>query len=58
LKFTVSGYVKVHVRIMDDQEDHLTNKLVEISVEDTGVGISQENQKKLFKLFGFIQETS
>lgn len=43
---------------MDDQEDHLTNKLVEISVEDTGVGISQENQKKLFKLFGFIQETS
>jgi signal transduction histidine kinase len=29
-----------------------------ISVKDTGVGISSENQKKLFKLFGFIEETS
>ena len=29
-----------------------------ISVIDTGIGISSENQKKLFKLFGMIQETS
>jgi signal transduction histidine kinase len=29
-----------------------------ISVKDTGIGISSENQKKLFKLFGFIEETS
>ena len=27
-------------------------------MKDTGSGISQENKKKLFKLFGFIQETS
>jgi signal transduction histidine kinase len=27
-------------------------------VKDTGAGISQENQTKLFKLFGFIQESS
>ena len=32
--------------------------MVEISVEDTGVGISSENQGKLFKLFGFIQDSS
>lgn len=24
---------------------------------DTGVGISEENQKKLFKLFGFVKDT-
>ena len=24
---------------------------------DTGVGISQDNQKKLFKLFGFVSDT-
>jgi CheY-like chemotaxis protein len=28
---------------------------LEISVIDTGVGISSEDQKKLFKLFGFIE---
>jgi signal transduction histidine kinase len=26
-------------------------------VKDTGAGISEENQKKLFKLFGFINDT-
>ena len=27
-----------------------------ITVIDTGVGIAKENQKKLFKLFGFVQD--
>ena len=30
---------------------------IKVEVEDNGVGISQENQKKLFKLFGFISDT-
>lgn len=49
IKFTESGEVKITVSI-DDQ-------YLQISVKDTGVGISQENQKKLFKLFGFIKDT-
>ena len=31
--------------------------MLKISVKDSGIGISEENQKKLFKLFGFINET-
>ena len=57
MKFTLKGYVKVLVRIVEVEEDHIDNKLVEISVEDTGIGIKKENQLKLFKLFGFIQDS-
>ena len=53
LKFTVKGQVTIIVRIIEDKNS-FGEKLVEISVKDTGVGISKENQKKLFRLFGFI----
>ena len=32
-------------------------KFLKISVIDSGMGISKENQEKLFKLFGFLNET-
>ena len=56
LKFTRQGKVKIHVSII---ETNLLNKeqKIEISVEDTGIGISEDDQTKLFKLFGFIQDT-
>ena len=32
-------------------------KFLKISVIDSGMGISKENQDKLFQLFGFLNET-
>ena len=32
--------------------------MIEVIVEDTGIGIKQEDQSELFKLFGFINATS
>ena len=49
LKFTENGSVLIKVLVDDN--------FLQISVVDTGVGISKENQEKLFKLFGFLAET-
>ena len=50
LKFTSSGYVIVRVRkISEDQK----NVCLRISIEDTGIGISKENQNHIFD--GFTQ---
>ena len=53
LKFTKKGSVKIRVEIEDREED----QFLKVSVIDTGVGIPYEDQDKLFKLFGFIQNT-
>ena len=33
------------------------NQFLEISVIDSGIGIKEEDQNKLFKLFGYIQDS-
>ena len=53
MKFTKKGSVKIRVEIEDREE----GQFLKVSVIDTGVGIPYEDQDKLFKLFGFIQNT-
>ncbi|MEC7839174.1 MAG: ATP-binding protein [Chlamydiota bacterium] len=48
IKFTKEGYVKIKVRILE-QNSKEAQLLWE--VEDTGIGVSEEAQKKLFKKF-------
>ena len=53
IKFTESGKVEIRVSIEDkNQREYLS-----VDVIDTGVGISEEDQEKLFKLFGFVETT-
>lgn len=49
VKFTLKGSVSINSRLTDD------GNLIEISVEDTGIGIKQEDLPKLFKPFDRIQ---
>lgn len=65
IKFTDTGSVKIQVRVRDIERDFETTKIintsdpeddkektvVEFSVIDTGIGISQEAQKALFNPF-------
>jgi len=48
MKFTHNGYIALKASI--DSKDNKTITL-HFCVEDTGIGISEENQKKLFKAF-------
>ena len=54
LKFTKEGSVSIHLKIIQiEQQNYL-----QISVIDTGVGIEQKDQDKLFQFFGFLQDTN
>lgn len=50
LKFTKGGEVEIIVEIKD--------KMLKISVRDTGVGIQDKDKEKLFKLFGYVNDTT
>lgn len=50
LKFTHSGDVHIKVSVEDN--------FLKIAVEDTGIGISEVNKKKLFQMFGFLEESA
>lgn len=48
LKYTMKGSIKIKLKYEED------NEVLKTTVKDTGVGISQDNQSKLFNLFGKI----
>ena len=48
IKFTSEGFVHVSVKILDQNECAVR---LQFDVKDTGIGISPENQQKLFKSF-------
>ena len=48
VKFTPQGRIEVSARVLAEDEGEQT---VEISVQDTGIGISSEDQRKLFEPF-------
>lgn len=48
IKFTEKGHVLVQTRIEEEKETHY---LVNFTVQDTGIGISEEDQTKLFHAF-------
>jgi signal transduction histidine kinase len=53
-KFTFFGGIKIGVELVYENNQ----KLVEFSVEDSGIGISEDDQKKLFRLFGMLDRTT
>ena len=50
-KFTFKGSINISIKpdLIDNEE------VITFIVSDTGIGITQENQSKLFKLFGMVK---
>jgi PAS domain S-box-containing protein len=49
IKFTNEGSIKLNVTVLDKKSDD--HYLIRFSVIDTGIGILEKNQKKIFKAF-------
>lgn len=53
-KFTFNGSISIIAKMINE----LDKSFVEFSVQDTGIGIKEEDQSKLFSLFGMVSSTS
>ena len=51
VKFTEKGYVLVNVEALDNRQVPEGHRQVKVSVKDTGIGISEEAQEKIFDKF-------
>ena len=55
IKFTNKGYVSITVYLEDEIDG---NTLISFKIEDSGIGISEDDQKLLFKAFSQIESDS
>ena len=55
IKFTDRGRVVIRVVLVEQQDDKAD---IEIAVEDTGIGISAEDQQNLFQAFSQVEDSS
>jgi two-component system sensor histidine kinase BarA len=55
IKFTDQGRVVVRVGLLEQAEDSVD---IEITVEDTGIGISAEDQENLFQAFSQVETSA
>ncbi len=55
IKFTDQGQVVIKVSLKDSNSDQF---VVEISVEDTGIGISEQDQRTLFQAFSQVESSA
>lgn len=53
IKFTNEGYVKLAIRLKDRQELY---DIVHFEIEDTGIGIPESKQQKIFETFSQAEE--
>jgi len=54
LKFTSKGGITISAeQLINNQEEY-----IQISIEDTGIGIKEEDKGKLFKMFGKIEQSN
>ncbi|MFD2943623.1 PAS domain S-box protein [Flavobacterium notoginsengisoli] len=49
VKFTTKGSIKLNVTVLEKKKNN--NHVIRFSVVDTGIGILEKNQKKIFKAF-------
>ncbi|MDX1904211.1 MAG: response regulator [Thermonemataceae bacterium] len=54
IKFTENGSVKIKVRLIEKTTEEL---YIQVDVLDSGIGISKENQKKLFQSFSQLDNS-
>ena len=55
IKFTDQGRVVVRVSLLEQHDDSVD---IEITVEDTGIGISEEDQQNLFQAFSQVETSA